>query len=56
VNPNKRGACEVNKYCAHKTDELNTLKIPYNRYDLKLKFVTFSEELKKPKNSDEPQV
>lgn len=56
VNPNKCGACVVNKYCAHKTDELNTLKIPYNRYDLKLKFVAFPEELKKPKDKDEPKV
>lgn len=56
VNPNKCSACVVNKYCAHKTNELKTLTLPYNRYDLKLKFVTFPEELKKPKpeieNSD----
>ena len=56
VNPNKCGACVVNKYCVHKTDELSTLKIPYNRYDLKLKFVAFPEELKKPKDKDEPKV
>ena len=56
INPNKCGGCVVNKYCAHKTGELNTLKIPYNRYDLKLKFATFPEELKKPKEEDEPEV
>lgn len=53
VNPNKCCACVVNKYCAHKTNELNSLTLPYNRYDLKLKFVNFPEELKKPKPSDE---
>ena len=47
VNPNKCGACVVNKYCAHKTDELDILKIPYNRFYLKLKYVAFPEELKK---------
>ncbi|WP_299064802.1 PD-(D/E)XK nuclease family protein [uncultured Polaribacter sp.] len=55
VNPNKCAACIVNKYCAHKTGELNILKIPYNRYDLKLKFVEFPEVLKKPKEDDKPE-
>lgn len=53
VNPNKCAACVVNKYCAHKTDEFDILKIPYNQYDLKLKFVKFPEELRKPKENDE---
>lgn len=49
VNPNKCGACVVNKYCAHKTNEKKTLTFPYNCHDLKLKFVPFPEELKKSK-------
>jgi len=56
VNPNKCGACVVNKYCAHKTDKMESLKIPYNRYDLKLKYIEFPEELKKPKENNEPRV
>ena len=47
INPNKCAACSVNKYCAHKTNNLTELKIPYNRYDLKLKYVEFPEDLKK---------
>jgi len=47
INPNKCAACSVNKYCAHKTNNLKELKIPYDRYDLKLKYMKFPEELKK---------
>lgn len=51
VNPNKCASCSVNKYCAHKTNELKSLSIPYNRYFMKLKHIDFPEELKK--DSDE---
>ncbi|MGX7666653.1 hypothetical protein [Flavobacterium pedocola] len=47
VNPNKCAACSVNKYCAHKTNELKNLSFPYNRYFMKLKYVDFPDELKK---------
>lgn len=47
INPNKCAACSVNKYCAHKTNELKNLTIPYNCYFMKLKFIDFPKELKK---------
>ena len=47
INPNKCAACSVNKYCAHKSNEFKDLKIPYNKYDMRLKYVEFPEELKK---------
>lgn len=47
INPKKCAACSVNKYCAHKTNNLKELKIPYNRYDLKLKYVKFPEDFEK---------
>ena len=47
INPNKCAACSVNKYCAHKTYQFKVLKMPYNRYDMRLKYVEFPEDFKK---------
>lgn len=47
VNQNKCAACSVNKYCAHKTNELKDLSVPYNRYFMQLKYVDYPKELKK---------
>lgn len=44
-NVKKCVACVVNKYCAHKTDTLKTVVLPYSRQDLKLKKVDFPAEL-----------
>lgn len=47
INPKKCAACSVNKYCAHKTSNLNSLVIPYKKEDLRLRYVEFPVELKK---------
>lgn len=49
INLNKCAACVVNKYCTHKTDKFDVLKIPYSKNDLLLNYVEFPEELKKDK-------
>lgn len=41
VNINKCANCSVNLYCSHKTDNLDKLQIPYNKHDLKLKYVEY---------------
>jgi CRISPR/Cas system-associated exonuclease Cas4 (RecB family) len=47
INPNKCISCSVNKYCAHKTNEIDTLSFPYSKNDLKLRSIPFPEKLKK---------
>jgi len=50
INPNKCAACTVNKYCAHKTNNIKELNLPYDKNDLKLKYIEFPESLKKNKD------
>ncbi|MCC5906207.1 MAG: hypothetical protein JJU13_08380 [Balneolaceae bacterium] len=50
TNPNKCAACVVNKYCSHKTDNYNELKLPYDKNDIQLKYIPFPDELKSDTN------
>lgn len=40
-------SCSVNKYCIHKTQNISTLKFPYDSSELLLKHTEFPETLKK---------
>lgn len=43
VNINKCANCSVNLYCSHKTDNFETLKLPYDKDDLKLINIDYSD-------------
>jgi CRISPR/Cas system-associated exonuclease Cas4 (RecB family) len=49
INLRKCGACSVNKYCVHKSDNYNSVHYPYDINDMRLKYAEFPEILKKNK-------